>query len=127
MDGHKVVSSIRVGRYLIVPVQIELDDSTVGALQTQILSEIQSESIDGIIIDVSMVDVIDSYISYVLSETARMARLMGCHTVMCGIKPSVALTMAQMGLRLMGIHYAQNLDHAIQILERIVGVGKQGA
>jgi len=115
----KVVPTIKLYDYLIVPVQIELDDTTVEAIQRQILEEIEDKQIRGIIIDVSMIDIIDSYISYTLSETAAMARMMGCHTVLCGIQPHVALTLAQMGVNIKGIHFAMDLESSIEILNSI--------
>ncbi|WP_252227308.1 STAS domain-containing protein [Caldicoprobacter algeriensis] len=116
---NRVVPTIKLYDYLIVPIQIELDDATVEKLQLQLLNEISEKNIKGIIIDVSMVDVIDSYISFVLSETAGMAKAMGCYTVICGIQPAVALTLAQMGVRLRDIFTARNLEDAIDMLNNL--------
>ncbi|SHI89887.1 rsbT antagonist protein RsbS [Desulfofundulus thermosubterraneus DSM 16057] len=104
---------MRVGGYLLVPIQIDLDDRTVGRLQQQLLKEIERTRARAVILDVRMVEVIDSYISYTLSETAVMARLMGCRTVLCGIQPPVALTLAQMGVTLQEVAVARNLEHAL--------------
>lgn len=115
----RVVPTIKLYDYLIVPVQIELDDAIVEKLQMQLLNEINEKNIRGIVIDISMVDVIDSYISFVLSETAGMAKAMGCHTVICGIQPQVALTLAQMGVKLKDIFTASSLEDAMDILDRL--------
>ncbi|MBO8158546.1 STAS domain-containing protein [Thermosyntropha sp.] len=115
----RVVPIIKIYDCLVVPIQIELDDTTVEKIQKQILSEIENNDVKGVIIDVSMVDIIDSYISYTLSETATMARMMGCYTVLCGIQPQVALTLAQMGVNIKGIYYAMNLENALEILAGI--------
>lgn len=115
----RVVPIIKLYDCLIVPIQIELDDTTVGKIQEQILNEIENHEVKGVIIDVSMVDIIDSYISYTLSETAAMARMMGCHTVLCGLQPQVALTLAQMGVNIKGIYYAMSLEDALKILAEI--------
>lgn len=123
----KVVPTIKVGDCLLVPIQIDLDDKTVEQLQIQLLREIQEQRVRAIILDVRMVEVIDSYISYTLSETATMARLMGCQTVICGIQPPVALTLAQMGINLNGLLVARDLEHALCLVyspER--GVGELG-
>lgn len=116
---NKVVPTIKLYDYLIVPIQIELDDSTTESIQKQILNEIQDKQINGVIIDVSTIDIIDSYISYTLSETALMAKMMGCNTVLCGIRPHVALTLSQMGVEMNEIYYAMNLEDAIEILRNI--------
>ncbi|MDN5331184.1 MAG: rsbT antagonist protein RsbS [Tepidanaerobacteraceae bacterium] len=115
----KVVPTIKLYDYLIVPIQIELDDATVERLQMQLLNEISEKKIRGIIIDVSMVDIIDSYISFVLSETAAMAKAMGCYTVICKIQPQVALTLAQMGIKLKDAFTANSLERAIEILNQL--------
>jgi len=115
----KVVPIIKLYDYLIVPIQIELDDITVEKLQMQLLNEISAKKARGIILDVSMVDVIDSYISYVLSETAAMAKAMECHTVICKIQPNVALTLAQMGIKLENVYTANSLESALEILNQL--------
>jgi len=112
----KVVPTIRVADCLLVPIQIDLDDKTVEQLQAQLLAEIQEQRVRAVILDVRMVEVIDSYISYTLSETAAMARLMGCRTVICGIRPPVALTLAQMGIELQGFLVARDLEHALALV-----------
>ncbi|WP_258360021.1 STAS domain-containing protein [Moorella sulfitireducens] len=119
----RVVPVICLGDFLLVPIQIDLDDRTVGLLQQQVLEEIESTRARAVILDVRMVDVIDSYISYTISETAAMARLMGCRTVLCGIQPPVALTLAQMGVMLQDIAVARDLEHALLIAGSQSGVG----
>ncbi|MEW5919972.1 MAG: STAS domain-containing protein [Bacillota bacterium] len=109
----KVVPTIRISDSLLVPIQIDLDDKTVEQLQAQLLAEIQEHRVRAVILDVRMVEVIDSYISYTLTETAAMSHLMGCRTVICGIQPPVALTLAQMGIELQGFLVARDLEHAI--------------
>lgn len=114
----RVVPTIILFGCMLVPIQIELDDATVESLQNQILDEIhKNDKIKAVIIDVSMLDIIDSYMSYTLSETAAMARLMGCRTIVCGIRPAVALTLAQMGVPLSeGIEVARDLEHALLLV-----------
>jgi rsbT antagonist protein RsbS len=112
----RVVPTIKIGDCLLVPIQIDLDDRTVEQLQAQLLAEIQEKRIRAIILDVHMVGVIDSYISYTLSETAAMARLMGCQAVICGIQPAVALTLAQMGIELRNLVVARDLEHALALV-----------
>jgi len=109
----KVVPVLRIADFLLVPIQIDLDDRTVGKLQQQLMKEIERTRAKAIILDVRMVEVIDSYISYTLSETAAMARLMGCRTILCGIQPPVALTLAQMGIVLEELTVARDLEHAL--------------
>ncbi|SHF59308.1 rsbT antagonist protein RsbS [Caldanaerobius fijiensis DSM 17918] len=118
--ANKIVPTIKIRNYLFVPIQIELDDTTMDKLQSQILSEIyEDDSISAIILDVSMVDIIDSYISFSLSEIASMARLMGCHTAICGLQPQVALTLSQMGITLKNVILTRSLEDAIDTLREL--------
>ncbi|PRR75751.1 STAS domain-containing protein [Neomoorella humiferrea] len=119
----RVVPIIALNEFLLVPIQIDLDDRTVGLLQQQILEEIEKTRARAVIIDVRMVDIMDSYISYTISETAAMARLMGCRTVLCGLQPPVALTLAQMGVMLQDITIARDLEHALLLADSQSGVG----
>lgn len=114
--NQKVVPTIRIGPCLLVPVQIELDDETVDRMQNQLLAEIEETRVKAVILDVSMVEIIDSYISYTISETAALAHLMGCRAIICGIRPPVALTLAQMGIELNNIHIARDLEHALSMV-----------
>lgn len=117
MASDRVVASVRLFGYLVVPIQIELDDATVATMQEQLLREIERYGVRGLILDVSMVDTIDSFICFTLSETAQMARMMGCMSVLCGIQPHVALTLAQMGISLEGIMITRDLEEAIALLD----------
>jgi len=112
------VPVIRLGDYLLVPIQIDLDDKIVSLLQQQLLNEIEQVRARALILDLQMVDIIDSYISYTLSETAAMARLMGCRTVLCKLQPAVALTLAQMGVTLKNVLIARDLEHALVLASR---------
>lgn len=122
-DDIKIVPIIALHKFLLVTIQIDLDDRTVGLLQQQILQEIEKTRAMAVIIDVRMVDVMDSYISYTISETAAMARLMGCRTVLCGVQPPVALTLAQMGVMLEGVTMARDLEHALLLADGQAGDG----
>ncbi|MCS7233501.1 MAG: STAS domain-containing protein [Synergistetes bacterium] len=104
--------------YLVVPLQRELSDKEVDNLQRDILDRISQRDIKGVIIDVSALDVIDSYMSYVFIETSLMLRAMGCYMALCGIKPHVALTLAQIGISFKSIFTVSSLDKAIEVLSR---------
>jgi len=64
-----------------------------------------------------MIDIIDNYITFTLSETASMANMMGCPTVLCGLRPQVALTLSQMSVNIKNIYFAMDLESAIEILK----------
>lgn len=112
---------LKIRNYLIIPIQIDLDDLSAAQLQKDILQKIDKTGAQGVIIDVSVVEMIDSYLGRILGETARMAALMDAKVVLCGMQPAVAITLVELGLSLEGVHSALNLEGAITMMENILG------
>ena len=75
----------------------------------------------GVILDISALDVVDSFMARVFNDTAHMVRLLGAKVVVCGIQPSVALTLIEMGRELIGVDTALNLDQAVERLNSLLG------
>lgn len=103
---------------LIVSIQVALSDRLVLQIKDDITQEIDRTGARGLIIDVSGIDVMDSYISRAIRDIGLMARLMGVRTVICGMDPMIAMTLVEMGLDLTGAKSALNLESAIELLER---------
>ena len=95
------------------------------AFQEDILSELERRRAAGLVIDVSGLDVVDTYVARVLSETGQMAKLMGTETVLVGMRPDVAATLIRMGYNMDGVRTALNVDDGIETLAQL-GKG-QGA
>ena len=112
---------LKIRNYLIIHIQIDLDDLSAAQLQKDILQKIDKTGAQGVIIDVSVVEMIDSYLGRILGETARMAALMDAKVVLCGMQPAVAITLVELGLSLEGVHSALNLEGAITMMENILG------
>ncbi|MFL6054282.1 MAG: STAS domain-containing protein [Actinoallomurus sp.] len=110
------VSVHRLGDVLLASIQQEVTDSLAVALQ-QDLTEMAAAGTRGVIIDISQVDIVDSFLARVLSEIAVATRVLAGRTVVCGMQPSVAITMVEMGLGLPGLHTARSLRDALAILE----------
>ena len=110
------VPVIRVGRNLLVSVQLDLHDRSALQLQDDLAMEIDKTPTDGVIIDVSSLDVVDSFIARVLGNIAIVARLLGTRTIISGIRPAVAMTLVQLGITLDGVETALDFDSAIQKL-----------
>ena len=108
---------IRIYGSLIVSIQVALSDQLVTQLKDDITAEIQRGKTEGLIIDVSGIDVMDSYISRAMHDIAYVARLMGVRTILSGMAPMIAMTMVEMGMELKGIRSALNLEAAIRILK----------
>jgi rsbT antagonist protein RsbS len=107
---------LRVGQTLLATVHIELRDHVAEAFQEDILLELEKRRAPGLVIDISGLDVVDTYVARVLSETGRMARLMGTETVLVGMRPDVAATLIRMGYAMEGVLTALNVDDGIETL-----------
>jgi rsbT antagonist protein RsbS len=93
-----------------------MDDQTVMHLQERILSELERTGARGVLIDISLLEMIDSFIGRVLSDIAAMARIMDARTVVVGMQPAVAITLVELGLELKGVDTVLNVDEGIRLL-----------
>ena len=116
MDGAQRIPVMKVGRVLIVPIQVDMDDQTVISLQERILSELERTGARGVLIDISLLEMIDSFIGRMLSDIAAMARVMDARTVVVGMRPAVAITLVELGLELRGVETVLNVDEGIKLL-----------
>ena len=107
---------LKVGRVLIVPIQIDMDDQTVIHLQERILSELERTNARGVLIDISLLEMVDSFIGRMLSDIAAMARIMDARTVVVGMQPAVAITLVELGLELNGVETVLNVDEGFKLL-----------
>lgn len=110
------VSVLRIRDVLMVVVPQDADDDTISCLQERVLQSMDLEKTRGLIIDLSTVETLDSYFARTVVETARMVALMGGKTVLAGMRPSVAVTTTQLGLRLSGAATALSVDRALTML-----------
>jgi len=114
------VAILRQGDYLIASIQSDLSDRQVLALRDDLAERVGRFRTRGIVVDVTALDVIDSFVARSLSSIAVTARLRGADTVIAGIQPEVAIAMVQFDLDLEPLRTALDLDEAIELLE---GVG----
>ncbi|HEY8480623.1 MAG TPA: STAS domain-containing protein [Spirillospora sp.] len=108
---------LRIGDFLLVSIQTDLQDQTVVALQEDLADEIARTGARGVIIDISAVDIVDSFIGRMFSTIAAMSRLMDAETVVVGMRPAVAITLVELGLSLEGVRTALNLEQGMHLLE----------
>jgi rsbT antagonist protein RsbS len=109
---------IYVNEILLVNVPSEPDDKIISDLQNQVMSSLQNHNPQGVIINISMVEIVDSFFARTLSETAQMIRLMGVDTIITGMRPSVAITSTQLGFTLSNITTALDVDKAFEKLKK---------
>lgn len=110
------ITILKLGDCLIVPLKADLDDDLIREFQEEILRNIEKTDARGLVIDVSVLSVIDSFLGRVLVETAKMAQLMGTSTVVVGLKKEVVLTLIHLGLPL-SITTAMTLEQGIELLK----------
>jgi rsbT antagonist protein RsbS len=122
MDGQTRIPILKVGRVLIVPIQVDMDDQSVISLQERILSELERTGARGVLIDISLLEMVDSFIGRVLSDIAAMARIMDARTVVVGMQPAVAITLVELGLELRGVDTVLNVDEGIKLLRSEFGI-----
>ena len=115
-----LVSILRQGSYLIVSIHTALDDSQMIRFQEDLIEQIGRHRSRGVIIDVAALDVIDSFGSRTLRNTAEMARLRGALTVIVGIQPDVATTMVELGMGTGTVYTALDLEEGMDYLDRRV-------
>ncbi len=107
-----------IGLYgnLIVPIQGAISDDVMAGLQHDVMHRIEEGDFRGLVVDVSGVEVLDSYLTRNLRDLAVTARLMGVAAVVSGLRPAVAITLVEMGLEIPGVHTALNLERALEML-----------
>lgn len=111
---------LRVGPTLIVTVHVELRDAVAESFQADVLTAIERGRTMGLVIDISGLDMVDSYVARILAETGRMAQLMGTTTVLVGMRPEVSATLVRMGYAMEGVKTALNLEDGLTLLGHVV-------
>jgi rsbT antagonist protein RsbS len=117
------VPILKQGDYLIASIQAALTDADLQQLQDDLVKRVSIARSRGVIVDVTVLDVLDSFACRTLSSIAHMTRLRGAQTVIVGIQPDVAFAMVQMGLRLEGVATTLDLEEGLAWLGR---PGKEG-
>lgn len=109
---------LKLEQYLLASIQIELDDHTALTFQEDLLNKIRDTGARGVVIDLTSVTLIDSFIAKVLGDVIQMADLMGAKVVITGIRPAVAITLIDLGITLEGVLTALNLEQGLSKLKQ---------
>ncbi len=121
--ANESISVVKVRDVLMVTMPTDPDDVTVLALQEQVLQAMQRYEAKGVVLDISAVTTLDSFFARTVAETASMVALMGGHTVIAGMHPSVAITATQLGLTLGNAMTALDVDRALDRLSDVLQRG----
>ena len=112
---------LRLRDVLLSSIQVDLTDQDALDFQRDMLSRVSETEARGVLIDITALDVVDSFLARVLNDTANMVRLLGTHVVICGMRPAVALTLVEMGRELVDIETVLNLDQGLEKIEQLIG------
>jgi rsbT antagonist protein RsbS len=107
---------LKMGDCLLVTVQVEMHDQLALTLQDDLTKRIVDTRARGVLIDISALEVVDSFIGRMLGNIAAMSRILDAQTVVVGMQPAVAITLVELGLSLPGIRTALNVDAGIELL-----------
>jgi rsbT antagonist protein RsbS len=107
---------LKMGRYLLVTIQVDMHDKLALALQDDLTARIAKERSRGVLIDISSLDVVDSFIGRMISNISAMARVLDAQTVVVGMQPAVAITLVELGLPLQGVLTALNVEKGMALL-----------
>lgn len=107
---------LRIGDLLLVTIQVDMHDRLAMTLQDDLTERIVSDEAKGVLIDISALDLVDSFIGRMISNTASMARVLDAQTVLVGMQPAVAITLVELGLTLPGVKTALNVERGMLLL-----------
>ena len=107
---------LRMGKYLLVTIQVDMHDRLAMQLQEDLTHAISKTPTFGVLIDITSLEIVDSFMGRMLANIALMARVLDAQTVLVGMKPAVAITLVELGLSLPGIRTALNIDKGMALL-----------
>jgi rsbT antagonist protein RsbS len=112
------VPILKIGDILLVSIQFDLQDESVLALQEDLSARIVAEGAHGVAIDISAVEIVDSFIGRMFATIAAVSRMLDAETVVVGMRPAVAITLVELGLSMGGVHTALDLEKGLALLAR---------
>jgi rsbT antagonist protein RsbS len=109
---------LKMGDCLLVTIQVDMHDRLALNLQDDLTSRISSEGARGVLIDISSLDMVDSFIGRMLGDIAATARVLDAETVIVGMRPAVAITLVELGLELPGVRTALDVERGMRVIRR---------
>lgn len=116
---------LKMGDFLLVTIQVDMHDRLAMALQDDLTATISQTGARGVLIDISTLEIVDSFIGRMLSNIAAMSRVLDAETVVVGMQPAVAITLVELGLSLPGVRTALNVDAGMELLRASVNGDKE--
>jgi rsbT antagonist protein RsbS len=112
---------LRMGKILLVTIQVDMQDQTALALQDDLANKVQATGASGVLIDISALEMVDSFIGRMLAGISAIARVLDATTVVVGMQPAVAITLVELGLSLEGVRTALTVERGMQLLSTAGG------
>jgi rsbT antagonist protein RsbS len=112
---------LRMGEFLLVTIQVDMHDQLALRLQDDLTHAIERKGAKGVLIDISALEMVDSFIGRMIADISGMARILDAKTVLVGMQPAVAITLVELGLTLPGVATALNVERGMQQLRRALG------
>ena len=109
---------LRMGDLLLVTIQVDMHDRLALTLQDDLTAQIERTAAKGVLLDISALDVVDSFIGRIIANLSRMARILDARTVVVGMRPAVAITLVELGLSLQGVETALDVERGMRLLRR---------
>jgi rsbT antagonist protein RsbS len=110
-----------MGKYLLVTIQIDLYDRLATNLESDLIQAVNKTEAKGVLIDISALSIVDSFMGRILGNIGNMAKIMDAETVVVGMQPAVAITLVELGLELKGVHTALNVEKGMELLKDRIG------
>jgi rsbT antagonist protein RsbS len=111
---------LKMGDFLLVTIQVDMHDRLAMTLQDDLTDRIAATRARGVLIDISSLEIVDSFIGRMLGNIAAMSRVLDAETVVVGMRPAVAITLVELGLSLPGVRTALNVDNGMRMLQGVV-------
>ena len=115
---------LKMGEFLLVTVQVDLYDRLALGLESDLVNMISRHESKGVLIDISAVSIVDSFMGRILGNIAQMSKLLDAHTVVVGMQPAVAITLIELGLPMTGVYTALNVEKGMDLLKEKLSLMK---
>ena len=117
MDAMNRIPILQMGRTLLVTIQVDMQDQTALALQDDLANRIADTGAKGVLIDISALEIVDSFVGRMLASISGISRILDATTVVVGMQPAVAITLVELGLPLTGVRTALNVERGMELLQ----------
>lgn len=115
---------LKMGEFLLVSIQVDMHDQLALQLQDDLTGRIAATGAHGVLIDISALEIVDSFIGRMLGNIAAMSRVLDAETVVVGMRPAVAITLVELGMSLSGVRTALDVEKGMELLSQSVTVGR---